>query len=414
MERLMTMDGKAKQIMVVAASRNDRSRIRQLLGAEFALSISANIVPALDMLRRSPDIDLMLVVGPSKDMSESELLGAIQQSPAIFPLPVIFVAEAASPEQVASALQLGAADYIAGAYTDEVLLARIRSRLAAKALVESLETCIAELTETEELHMRLFRMASHDLKSPLNNIRIAEGILRLVAAESGEVAHALDTIGLMVDNMSDIISNFLDMMEVRTGKLELTIKPVNLRDVQTNVVNQYRFAAKKKNIRLELGATDGWVLADPQRLVQALGNLVSNAIKFSLTDSKVTVSSANQNGSGVIIVEDEGPGIPSFERDNLFKEYGRLSTRPTGGESSSGLGLWIVKQLMYAQNGSVGAEFPENGGSRFWISLPEYSPDTHHVVDNVRAEGASLVPANKEELVSARAQGSSDDGECDA
>jgi len=199
------------------------------------------------------------------------------------------------------------------------------------------------------------------------------------------------------------------MMEVQTGKLELTIKPVNLRDVQTNVVNQYRFAAKKKNISLELGATDGWVLADPQRLVQALANLVSNAIKFSLNDSKVTISSARRKGCGVIIVADDGPGIPSVERDNLFKEYGRLSTRPTGGESSSGLGLWIVKQLMYAQNGSVGAEFPENGGSRFWISLPAYSPDTCLAVDNVRGERAGLFSANKEEAVSARAQGSNDD-----
>lgn len=403
------MDGKANRIMVVAANRNDRSRIERLLGAEYELSISANVVSALDMAGRSPDIDLMLVAGPLNDMSESELLGAIQQSPAILPLPVIFVAEAASPEAVASALQSGAADYIAGAYADEVLLARIRSRLAEKALIESLETCIAELTETEELRMRLFRMASHDLKSPLNNIRIAEGILRLAAAESGEVAHALDTIGLMVDNMSDIIGNFLDMMEVQTGKLELTIKPVNLRDVQTNVVNQYRFAAKKKNISLELGATDGWVLADPQRLVQALANLVSNAIKFSLNDSKVTISSARRKGCGVIIVADDGPGIPSVERDNLFKEYGRLSTRPTGGESSSGLGLWIVKQLMYAQNGSVGAEFPENGGSRFWISLPAYSPDTCLEVDNVRGRGQVYSPLTKEEAVSARAQGSNDD-----
>lgn len=403
------MDGKANRIMVVAANRNDRSRIEQLLGAEYELSISANVVSALDMAGRSPDIDLMLVAGPLNDVSESELLGAIQQSSAILPLPVIFVAEAASPEAVASALESGAADYIAGAYADEVLLARIRSRLAEKALIESLETCIAELTETEELRMRLFRMASHDLKSPLNNIRIAEGILRLAAAESGEVAHALDTIGLMVDNMSDIIGNFLDMMEVQTGKLELTIKPVNLRDVQTNVVNQYRFAAKKKNISLELGATDGWVLADPQRLVQALANLVSNAIKFSLNDSKVTISSARRKGCGVIIVADDGPGIPSVERDNLFKEYGRLSTRPTGGESSSGLGLWIVKQLMYAQNGSVGAEFPENGGSRFWISLPAYSPDTCLEVDNIRGERAGLFSANKEEAVSSRAQGTNDD-----
>ena len=378
------MDGKTYQIMVVAANRNDRTRMRQLLSEEFAISFSANAVSALDMVQRSLDIDLMLIVGPLDDMAESEFLQAMQQAPTVSSLPVVFLADAASPEAVASALQLGAADYIVGSHSDEVLLARIRSRLSTKALIDSLESSIAEWTETEELRRRLFRMASHDLKSPLNNIRIAESILRLAVADSSEVAHLLDMIRLMVDNMSDIISNFLDMMEVQTGKLELTIKPVNLRDVLTNVANQYRFAAMKKNIRLELGTTDGWVLADPQRLVQALGNLVSNAIKFSLYDSHVTVSTAKRNAFGVIIVTDEGPGIPSFERDNLFKEYGRLSTRPTGGESSSGLGLWIVKQLMYAQNGSVGAEFPENGGSRFWIALPACSPNPNPAVENVR------------------------------
>ena len=378
------MDGKTYQIMVVAANRNDRSRMRQLLSEEFAVSFSANAVSALDMAQRSLDIDLMLIVGPLDDIAESEFLQAMQQAPIVFSLPVVFVADAAPPEEVALALQLGAADYIVGPHNDDVLLARIRSRLSTKALIDSLESSIAEWTETEELRMRLFRMASHDLKSPLNNIRIAESILRLTVADSIEVAHSLDMIRLMVDNMSDIISNFLDMMEVQTGKLELTIKPVNLRDVLTNVANQYRFAAMKKNICLELGTTDGWVLADPQRLVQALGNLVSNAIKFSLYDSNVTVSTAKRNAFGVIMVTDEGPGIPSFERDNLFKEYGRLSTRPTGGESSSGLGLWIVKQLMYAQNGSVGAEFPENGGSRFWIALPECSPNPNPAVENVR------------------------------
>lgn len=405
------MDGKTYQIMVVAANRNDRTRMGQLLSGEFAISFSANAVSALDMVQRSLDIDLMLIVGPLDDMAESEFLQAMQQAPTVSSLPVVFLADAALPEAVASALQLGAADYIVGSHSDEVLLARIRSRLSTKALIDSLESSIAEWTETEELRRRLFRMASHDLKSPLNNIRIAESILRLVVADSSEVAHSLDMIRLMVDNMSDIISNFLDMMEVQTGKLELTIKPVNLRDVLTNVANQYRFAAMKKNIRLELGTTDGWVLADPQRLVQALGNLVSNAIKFSLYDSHVTVSTAKRNAFGVIIVTDEGPGIPSFERDNLFKEYGRLSTRPTGGESSSGLGLWIVKQLMYAQNGSVGAEFPEGGGSRFLISLPACSPDPNHVGDSVREEASHLFPVKNEEPVSARDPRSNEDSE---
>jgi signal transduction histidine kinase len=70
-----------------------------------------------------------------------------------------------------------------------------------------------------------------------------------------------------------------------------------------------------------------------------------------------------------IFVGDQGPGIPADERENLFTQFGKLSTRPTGGESSTGLGLWIAKHLTTLQGGEVGVDTPETGGSVFWIEM---------------------------------------------
>ena len=395
--------------MVIASDQDERDDLRQLLQEDFDVSFWDESSEALPELSASSAVKMVIIVGALAEAYGPELLRTIRRLPAVCDLPVLILADAAEPEIVAKAFEAGASDYIARPVDDRVLLASIRARFAQRDLAESYKRRIARLTQSTGMYLKLMRMASHDLKSPLNNIRIAENILRLNAPDRLETAQSLDMIRLMVDNMNEIISNFLDMIELQAGQLHLSLKPVSLNDVIANVISQYSFAAQKKSILLHNRASDGWVLADARRLVQVVGNLVNNAIKYSPYQSEVNIHTASRDGRGIIMVEDHGAGVPEQERHRLFQEYGRLSTRPTGGESSSGLGLWIVKHLMYAQNGSVGAEFPENGGSRFWISLPECSPDTYHAVDNVRAERAGSFPANKEEAVSTRARGSSDD-----
>lgn len=71
-----------------------------------------------------------------------------------------------------------------------------------------------------------------------------------------------------------------------------------------------------------------------------------------------------------VSVADQGPGIPEDERSQLFEAFSKLSTRPTGGESRTGLGLWITKQLVVIHRGAIGADFPDSGGSIFWVELP--------------------------------------------
>lgn len=229
---------------------------------------------------------------------------------------------------------------------------------------------IAELRQAERRRLQLFRMAAHDLKTPLGNLRIAEHLLRQTLPESTEAVQTLDMIRLTVDSMGEMIDSFLDVMELQAGQVEIKLKPIELRAAVFNVISQYEPAANKKRIRLRAGAVSGRVRADAARLVQALANLVSNAVKYSPKTSEVLVYAESRGGCVRLCVKDEGPGIPHEERGKLFTEFGRLSPQPTGGESSSGLGLWIVKQLIQAQGGAGGAEFPQDGGSIFWLALP--------------------------------------------
>ncbi len=140
-----------------------------------------------------------------------------------------------------------------------------------------------------------------------------------------------------------------------------------------DVIARYSVTANRKNIALLLGESEGFALADSARLSQIISNLVSNAIKYSPQSGMITVSSSVIEERVKISVADEGPGVAPEERARLFQPFGKLSSRPTGGENSTGLGLWIVKELTRMHGGRAGADFPDEGGAIFWIEIPQYS-----------------------------------------
>ena len=391
------MERKANGLLIVADKPADKHDLRQLLKDSFELSFVAGADDALETLKGLSTVDLLLIVDEPRDMGNLELLRTVRDDKTAGDLAVVVLSSSASPEDIASALEAGASDHISRPIGARALKARLTAQLKIRDLLQAQRKQIDQLAWKEEQRLNLVRMASHDLKSPLNNIRLAEAIVRRTASERLEVAQSLDMIRLMVDSMGGIISNYLDVIELHAGHLQVKLKPISLKDVVTNVVSQYSFAARKKSIQLQVKADDGWVIADTQRLVQVLGNLVSNAIKYSPYHSEVTIVTTSQDECGVIMVADAGPGILTEERDRLFQEFGRLSTRPTGGESSSGLGLWIVKQLIEAQNGTVGADFPKAGGSRFWVALPTSSPRADISQEPVKKILPPVMPANLDE-----------------
>lgn len=370
-QEILPLGDKQHHLLVVDDDRINRELLMHLFERDYHISTAGSGREALDMLKADPTIDLVMLDIMMPHMSGLEVLSEIRETPETRNLPVILISAMANTRDVVNGLRLGANDYITKPVDVSVVVARVKTQLMVKRLLDERQSTITELTKAEKLRSQLFRIASHDLKTPLSNIRMAEHLLRKMLPEDKQTNQTLDTIKLTIESMGSIISNFLDMVELQTGQMDIKLKPIELKDVVYNVLTQYEIAADKKEIKFDMQETEGWVMADASRLIQVVSNLVSNAIKYSPPNSTITVSTRLENGLGYITVADQGPGIPEDEREKLYTEFGKLSTRPTGGESSTGLGLWIVKHLTNAQQGDVGVDFPESGGSTFWVSFPE-------------------------------------------
>jgi two-component system sensor histidine kinase/response regulator len=184
-----------------------------------------------------------------------------------------------------------------------------------------------------------------------------------------------------VDNIMNATERMLLFMQEflanqRAEQLHIKHVQVDLADVAEQVVTSHLPAAQVKAIKLTLDAPKSSVLidADPEGVMQALENLVSNAIKFSSEGGEVLVT-VHRPSAGVVKchVSDNGPGFTVEDRTKLFRRYGRLSAQPTGDEPSTGLGLSIVKRLVDAMGGSITLADASGKGAEFIISLPSVS-----------------------------------------
>ena len=183
-------------------------------------------------------------------------------------------------------------------------------------------------------------IVAHDLRSPLAGIR---ALLRTLTHASDADASKLREISRTCADMQTAIGHLLEAHATESSDAAHTM--VDLEPLFDRVAASALPAAHEKGITVVCDANKRGVRSDPVALERALGNLVSNAIKFSPTASIVRIN-AQSYGEGVrVSVIDRGPGVPTEEAASLFKKFATLSARPTGGEPTSGLGLYIVHSL---------------------------------------------------------------------
>jgi two-component system, sensor histidine kinase and response regulator len=365
----MTQTIDTPQILLVDDEPVNLNLLHRLLGKDYRLMSARDGTTATKLLGQF-GFDLVLLDIMLPDTSGLEVLKIIRSFTAATDLPVILLSALSDSANVASGLRLGANDYLTKPISVEVLLARVQTQLALKQLHDERKQTIADLQALQEMKEKFFRIAAHDLKSPLANISMANFLLRDLVGEHQEASRMLDMIDQCSDNMQIVIRDVLDTSAIQTGKLDVLHETVFVNDTMTDLVSQYQLSAYKKNITLSQDYTDDTVCGDPARFAQALDNLLSNAIKYSPCGTTITLSSEQRDGCVRICVSDQGPGIPEHERDRLFTQFGKLSTRPTQGESSTGLGLWIVKHLVTLQGGQVGVESVPGAGATFWLEMP--------------------------------------------
>ena len=239
-----------------------------------------------------------------------------------------------------------------------------------------------QLREALETNKEIIGITAHDLKNPLGGII---GLAEIVLMDSEEetsiamssVRENVPQLKQEAERMLHIIKELLDKHR-EDGKPALKKEKVILNDIVATVVRWNNTQATNKDIALHFETCSTVIVeADLVAIQRALDNYVSNAIKYSPTGKNVWIKVQkikDSEGTGTnkvkVSVRDEGPGLTDTDKAKVFGKMQRLSAKPTAGEHSTGLGLFIVKSFVEAHGGAVGVESKANEGATFWFTLP--------------------------------------------
>jgi signal transduction histidine kinase len=181
-----------------------------------------------------------------------------------------------------------------------------------------------------------------------------------------------DEIKRAAEKLNIMVNDLLEKARKEAGNVQLRLNKVEFSKLVEQVVKTNEVLAKNKNIMLETNVRDYPVInGDKDRLIEIVDNLINNAIKYSPPGKRISTSIHEEDKFAVLVVTDEGQGLNEEDKKNIFQRFARLSSIPTGGESSTGLGLSIVRSLVEAHNGEVTAESKgKNEGSTFIVKIP--------------------------------------------
>jgi signal transduction histidine kinase len=289
--------------------------------------------------------------------------------------PVIFITAKSQSDDIVEGLTAGGVDYLPKPFKPKEVAARIRVHLHNQLLAEQQQALVQQLSKANAAKNKFLGMAAHDLRNPLASIRGIAEFLRdgAVGALNADQRDLVQTIHTASHSMLDLVNELLDLTAIEAGELKLRLEAHQLDELVAKGVAMINREALKKKTQIVFEPHPTVELrADGPKMKQVIDNLLSNAVKYSPPGSLVQaiVGIDRAHGTCSFSVRDQGPGIPENERDKLFKDFSRLSSQPTGGEKSTGLGLAICRKIIDAHHGAIVAENLPGRGCEFRVTLP--------------------------------------------
>jgi PAS domain S-box-containing protein len=231
----------------------------------------------------------------------------------------------------------------------------------------------AQLHLSHERINDLAATLAHDLQNPIAAMMSFVEVMRdsdTLSAEDrkmyGDVAYET------AERMLPIIRRLVDIGRLAKQEIKpLELFALNVSSLVELLVSGYVYRANSKGITIDSDISQAfWVLADETSLYEVIDNLLSNALKYTPHNKRVGVRLARHGEHIRIAIWDEGPGLSDHDKTKIFKHNGRLSARPTDGETSTGLGLVIVQSMVQRMNGRVWCESEHGCGATFFVELP--------------------------------------------
>jgi PAS domain S-box-containing protein len=230
---------------------------------------------------------------------------------------------------------------------------------------------ITEQKRNEQRKNDFIAMASHELKTPLTSLTALIQVLeqKLSGVADPFVPQALARANTQTKRMIKLINGFLNVSRLESGKLEIKKQNFNLSALIESEIEEIKLTAGNYDFTLLIEKAI-MVFADKEKIASVITNLLTNAVKYSLKDKKITVRCASKNGHAVVSVQDKGIGINATDLPRIFDRYFRAEGEHINQVSGFGVGLYLSAEVIRHHGGQIWAESEVGHGSTFYFTLP--------------------------------------------
>ena len=334
--------------------------------------------------------DLMLLDVEMPEVNGYDAAREMKSSEKNREIPIIFLTSMGDEQSELEGLTIGAIDYIRKPFVAPLLLQRIKTHLSIieqeeeiKRLIE-LKTQESSMREAAELEAENASRAkgeflshmSHEIRSPLNAVI---GMINIANDENDmeEIKLYLGKADNAAKHVLGVINNILDMSKIESNKLEFTNSEFDFGKMMTNIVDVTNIRAQEKHQQIVVNMNQdipSMLISDELRLSQVITNLMTNAIKFTPENGKVTLSAQKleeKDGEITIRMEvaDSGIGISPEQQKKLFQAYNQADSSITSKFGGTGLGLVITKRIIELMQGTIWIESELNKGAKFIFTI---------------------------------------------
>lgn len=366
------------RILLVEDNPGDARLIRETLreaeSFPFELALADRLAAAEVRLAAEP-FDVVLL---DLSLPDAHGLETVRRTLAAAPEAPIVVLTGLDDETLAvNAVQAGAQDYLVKGRLDGTLLARAiryameRKRLEREgaSLLERERAARAEAEAAVRARDDVLRIVSHDLGNSLSAVLVTTTLLLRSLPEDGEVRARVGSIRQLAEQMQRLRQDLLDVASIEAGRLSVEPDWHEPRELLDATREHFAPVAAERGVGLRVEVGDGLppVVADRERVLQVLANLVGNALKFTPEGGRITLGAVREGEAVRISVADTGPGIAPEHLPHVFDRYWK--TRG-GNRHGAGLGLAICKGIVEAHGGCIGVESVPAEGSTFAFTLP--------------------------------------------
>ncbi|MDE2590648.1 MAG: GAF domain-containing sensor histidine kinase [Patescibacteria group bacterium] len=259
-------------------------------------------------------------------------------------------------------------------HLEEIKQFNTRLKKTVASATEDLRKANADLQQLDHLKDEFISMASHELRTPTTVIKSFLWILLHKNKEiTGDAKKLIERIYQLANHMGNLIKDMLDVSILESGKMNISPEVFDITEIIKDAMEEMRmFTSAKREITFSSNSKY-LVYADKDKTHQVLGNLLTNAIKYTKENGRITVSVASKNNMIAVMVADNGMGIKKNDINKLFTKFGKLhSIRSSEGQiPGSGLGLYITKKIVELSSGKLTVESNYGKGSTFTFTLPK-------------------------------------------